>query len=87
MKMNEKMKEVQRKYREELKKQEFEDDKNYIKETIIVVTINCIVYFLHLHLARFLTKRSLFPISILTGFPHNKCDFFIRTKLFQWAFC
>ncbi|MEC1540397.1 hypothetical protein BLX91_13905 [Bacillus subtilis] len=39
MKMNEKMKEVQRKYREELKKQEFEDDKNYIKETIIVVTI------------------------------------------------
>lgn len=39
MKMNEKMKEVQRKYREELKKQELEDDKNYIKETIIVVTI------------------------------------------------
>ncbi|AEP91644.1 hypothetical protein [Bacillus subtilis] len=39
MKMNEMMKEVQRKYREELKKQELEDDKNYIKETIIVVTI------------------------------------------------
>ena len=39
MKMNEKMKEVQRKYSEELKKQELEDDKNYIKETIIVVTI------------------------------------------------
>lgn len=33
------MKEVQRKYREELKKQELEDGKNYIKETIIVVTI------------------------------------------------
>lgn len=30
--MNEKMKEVQRKYREELKKQELEDDKNYIYE-------------------------------------------------------
>ncbi|MEC1423554.1 hypothetical protein [Bacillus subtilis] len=39
MKMNEMMKEVQRKYREELKKRELEDDKNYIKETIIVVTI------------------------------------------------
>ncbi len=78
MKMNEKMKEVQRKYREELKKQELEDDKNYIKETIIVVTIivlfmlYSLFFILHLPLARFLTKRSLFPISILTGFSHNK---------------
>lgn len=41
MKINDKMKEVQRKYREEIKKQkqEHEDNKNLSKETIIVVTI------------------------------------------------
>lgn len=50
MKMNDKMKEVQRKYREELKKkkQEHEDDKRYIKETIIVVTIIVLFIFSHI---------------------------------------
>lgn len=74
MKMNEKMKEVQRKYSEELKKQELEDDKNYIKETIIVVTIivlfivYSLFFILHLPLARFLTKDPFFPFRYLPVF-------------------
>ncbi|TDU09960.1 hypothetical protein DFO78_10826 [Bacillus subtilis] len=61
MKMNEKMKEVQRKYREELKKQELEDDKNYIKETIIVVTI--IVLFI-VYCLFFILYSSLTPCKV-----------------------
>lgn len=63
--MNDKMKEVQREYREEIKK------RNKSMKMIKIIyrnnycrNDNCIVYFFHLHLTRFLTRKSLFPISI-----------------------
>ncbi len=82
MKMNDKMKEVQRKYREEIKKRNksMKKIKTLLKKQLLLYH-NCIVYFFHLHLARFLTRRSLFLILIRCSFPHNKRSFFIYENI------
>lgn len=58
-----KMKEVQRKYREELKKkkQDHEDDKRDIKETIIVVTI-IVLFIFSLTPCKAFNKKILFSL-------------------------
>ncbi|MFJ5966182.1 hypothetical protein [Bacillus sp. NPDC093026] len=50
MKMNDKRREIQKKYREEIRKQRQWDNnyKNYTKETIIVIAIIVLIIFLNL---------------------------------------